>query len=177
MLLPAFTIVLAAALAPQPAVTPVPSVDLTRYQGVWYEVARFPNRFQEKCAADVTATYALRRDGRIDVVNRCRRQDGMLDDAAGVAKRVGDSTSRLKVRFAPAFLSFLPNVWGDYWILGLAPDYGYAVVGDPDRRYLWILSRAPSLDEARYSEALETARKNGFDVTRLVKTRQTAAGG
>src|SRR5215207_706553 len=93
----------------------VPSVDLPRYAGLWYEVARLPNRFEEKCAGDVTAEYTLRSADRLKVVNRCRKRDGKMTGAVGAAKladRKG-ANSRLKVRFAPAFLSFLPVVWGD----------------------------------------------------------------
>ena len=152
----------------------VPSVDLPRYAGVWYEVARLPNRFQEKCAGDVTAEYALKGTDRFKVVNRCRRQDGKVTEAVGEAKLADKKApnSRLKVRFAPAFLSFLPMVWGDYQIIELAPDYSYAVVGGPDREYLWILSRTPQLDEATYQRLTEAARSQGFDVSRLTRTKQ-----
>jgi apolipoprotein D and lipocalin family protein len=152
----------------------VSSVDFSRYAGLWYEVARLPNRFEEKCAADVTAEYTLREDGRIKVFNRCRKADGSLTAAEGVA-RLADgkgANSRLKVRFAPAFLSFLPFVWGDYQIIELAPDYGHAVVGSPDRKYLWILSRAPRIDEATYRRLTEAAAAQGFDVSRMIRTKQ-----
>ena len=151
----------------------VPSVDLRRYEGLWYEVARLPNRFEEKCAGDVTAEYALKEDGRLRVVNRCRKKDGKMTEAVGEARladREGPN-SRLKVRVAPAFLSFLPMVWGDYQIIELAPDYAYAVVGDPGRKYLWILSRNPRLDEATYLRLTEAARSQGFDVGRLILTK------
>jgi len=158
------------------AVRTVDRVDLDRYLGDWYEIARFPNRFQRACAGDVKAIYAKRADGRIDVINRCRTADGVVE-ARGVA-RVADArtSAKLKVRFAPAVLSFLPFVWGDYWILGLAGDYSWAVVGSPDRRYLWILARAPALEADRLESALAAARANGFDVGRLVSTRHTGPG-
>jgi apolipoprotein D and lipocalin family protein len=150
----------------------VPSVDLNRYLGQWFELARFPNKFQRKCLDDVRATYAMREDGRIDVVNRCRTEKG-VNEARGVARVVDTQTkARLQVRFAPALLSFLPAVWGDYWVIGLAPDYSWAVVGTPARDYLWILSRTSALSEASYAAALDTAKSNGFDVSRLVKTEQ-----
>jgi apolipoprotein D and lipocalin family protein len=104
------------------------------------------------------------------VVNRCRTADGQID-ARGVARVVDAQTfARLKVRFAPAWLGFLPPVWGDYWIIGLAKDYSWAVVGSPDRDYLWILSRTARLDDATMAAAREIARTNGFDVQRLVET-------
>src|SRR5687768_720248 len=148
----------------------VESVDLSRYAGRWYEVARLPNRFEEKCAGDVTAEYTLREDGRVRVVNSCRKKDGEVTTAEGVARpadRRGPN-SRLKVRFAPSFLSFLPMVWGDYQIIELAPDYSHALVGSPDRKYLWVLSRDPRMDGETYLRLTEAARAQGFDVGKLM---------
>lgn len=158
-----------------PPVRTVERVDLDRYLGDWYEIAKYPNRFQKKCATDVRASYARRSDGRLDVVNRCRAADGAAVEVEGVA-RVEDARTfaKLKVRFAPAYLSFLPMVWGDYWILGLADDYSWVVVGSPDRKYLWILARTPVLDPARLNAAHAAASANGFDIARLEATRQTA---
>ena len=154
---------------------PVPSVDLSRYVGTWYEIARLPNRFQEKCSGDVTATYTLLDDGDIKVVNRCRQKDGEFTTAEGLARRTGEdaSNARLKVRFAPAFLSFLPFVWGDYWIIDLAPDYSYAVVGEPDREYLWILARLPVMDGNTLSGILDRIRRQGYDTASLIITSHT----
>jgi apolipoprotein D and lipocalin family protein len=153
-------------------------VDLTRYAGRWYEIARLPNRFQQQCAGDVQATYSLRPDGRVTVVNECRRQDGSTIRAEGLARRADEKgpASRLKVRFAPAWLSFLPAVWGDYWILELDRDYRHVVVGDPSRKYLWILSRSPRLDEATHASLVDAARRLGFDTARLVRTTQSDRG-
>src|SRR5690349_17894126 len=138
----------------EPAV--VPSVDLTRYQGKWYEIARFPNRFEKSCASDVSATYTLNSDNSIRVVNECRKANGEMKRAEGKARKADSDgpTSKLEVRFAPAFLSFLPVVWGDYWVIDLAPDYSYSVVGDASRDYLWVLSRTPLMDEAKYRQAV-----------------------
>jgi apolipoprotein D and lipocalin family protein len=150
-------------------------VDLDRYAGDWFEIARFPNRFQRTCLGDVRATYARRPDGRLDVVNRCRTAEGQTE-ARGVGRIVDERTfAKLKVRFAPAWLSWLPVVWGDYWVIGLAPDYSWAVVGDPGREYLWILARAPQLDEASLALARAAARDQGFDVDRLVPTPQSGS--
>ena len=112
-----------AALASDPPLRVVDSVDLTRYAGRWYEAARLPNKFQDHCAADIVVHYALRADGRIDVVNQCRTAEDKVDSARGIARKAGDgkSNARLEVRFAPAILSFLSSVWGDYWIIGLGP--------------------------------------------------------
>jgi apolipoprotein D and lipocalin family protein len=181
----AAAVALAAAATLQPAtaraqtpapVRTVPFVDLDRYAGDWFEIARFPNRFQRQCVGDVRASYARRSDGRLDVVNRCRTADGHTD-ARGVARIVDEQTfARLKVRFAPAWLSVLPLVWGDYWIIGLASDYSWAVVGDPGRDYLWILARAPHLDEESAAAARAAARASGYDVERLVQTSHAGAG-
>jgi apolipoprotein D and lipocalin family protein len=163
--------------APSRAQTPqmvrtVPFVDLDRYTGDWFEIARFPNRFQDQCVGEVRASYASRADGRLDVVNRCRTADGQTE-ARGVARIVDERTfARLKVRFAPAWLSWLPAVWGDYWIIGLGADYSWAVVGDPGREYLWILARASHLDSDSLAAARAAARASGFDVERLVPTPQ-----
>ena len=166
---------IARAQMPAPVRT-VPFVDLDRYAGNWFEIARFPNRFQRQCIGDVSASYSRRADGRVDVINRCRTADGRTE-ARGVARIVDEQTfATLKVRFAPAWLSFLPAVWGDYWIIGLAPDYSWAVVGDPGREYLWILARVPHLDAESTALARTAARANGFDVERLVPTPQTGAG-
>lgn len=160
--------------AQAPVVRTVSYVDLDRYVGDWFEIARFENRFQRQCVGDVRASYARRADGRIDVINRCRTADGQTE-ARGVARLVDEQThAKLKVRFAPAWLSWLPAVWGDYWIIGLAPDYSWAVVGDPGREYLWILARTPRLDAESMAAARTGAQDNGFDVARLVLTPQAA---
>ncbi len=169
-------LMMAASLQSEPVRT-VDAVNLDRYLGEWFEIARLPNRFQRACAGDVRATYTRRPDGRIDVLNQCRGTDGRLIDAQGVARVVDARTSaKLKVRFAPAVLSFLPFVWGDYWIVGLAADYSWAVVGSPDRAYLWILARTPTLETGGLDAARTAARANGFDTDRLVMTRHASPG-
>jgi apolipoprotein D and lipocalin family protein len=143
----------------------VESVDLKRYTGTWYEIARYPNRFQKKCAAAVSATYTLRADGKIDVLNQCIEADGELRTAKGKAKVVDPETNaKLKVTFFWPFS-------GDYWILELDQDYTYAVVGEPKRKYLWILSRSPEMDRELYAEILERIQAQGYDTTRLILTR------
>jgi apolipoprotein D and lipocalin family protein len=152
----------------------VPSVDLERYMGVWYEIARLPNPFQDNCAGDVTATYTLLGENEIRVVNRCRGKDGKVNEVEGRARRASPDgpAARLEVRFAPAFLSFLPFVWGNYWIIDLDSDYRYAVVGEPDREYLWILSRTPDLADDTMQEILERVRAQGYELSGLIRTRQ-----
>lgn len=152
----------------------VSNLDLNKYAGRWYEIARLPNRFQDKCAGDVEATYALRPDGRITVVNKCRTRDGKVTEAAGVARRVdGAPPSVLKVRFAPAFLSFMSVVWGDYQVIALDDAHTHAVVGSPDRKYLWVLARSPELDDATCNQLLGVAKGQGFDVSRVLRTTHT----
>jgi apolipoprotein D and lipocalin family protein len=145
----------------------VPSVDLTRYAGKWYEIARLPNRFQRDCAGNTTATYTLRPDGKITVLNECRTADGRRKSATGTA-RVADPrgpNAKLKVTFFWPFS-------GKYWIIDLDPEYRWAVVGEPRRDYLWILSREPRLDAALYQQIVERAKQRGFAIEKLLKTRQ-----
>ena len=158
----------------QQALEVVPSVDLSRYAGKWYEVARLPNRFQNKCAGEVTANYSQLDGGQLKVINECRQQSGQMARAEGRARLADKSgtNSKLEVRFAPAWLGWLPAVWGDYWIIDLAPDYSYAVVGSPDRKYLWVLSRTPQLAEATYEQITRRVAAQGFEASRLVKTAQ-----
>lgn len=164
--------VLAAQAPAPPPVQAIPSVDLTRYAGRWHEVARFPNRFQQACARETTADYALLEGGAIRVTNRCLRTDGSVIEAVGRARLADPKgpASRLKVRFAPAWLSFLPMVWGDYWILDLDDDYSIALVGDPGRKYLWILARSPTPSDSLYQRMVATAAAQGFDVSKLVRS-------
>jgi apolipoprotein D and lipocalin family protein len=153
----------------------VPSVDLSRFAGRWYEVARLPNPFQEDCAGEVSVDYTRRENGDLQVVNRCRTKSGEMEEVQGVARPADPQgpKSKLKVRFAPSFLSFLPFVWGDYWILDLAPDYSYAVVGGPQRKHLWILSRTPAMDADVYEKIVDRLAKEGYQVSRLIQTDHT----
>jgi len=153
--------------------TTVQSVDLKKYAGQWYEIARYPNEFQKKCLSNVTAEYILEEGGGITVINRCKTADGAANEAKGKA-RVKDkqTNAKLEVRFAPRILSFIPNVWGDYWILDLGADYDYALVGSPDRKYLWVLSRTPEIDSTKYENMMQIARQEGYNPDRLIKTEQ-----
>jgi apolipoprotein D and lipocalin family protein len=141
----------------------VEKVDLGRYAGKWYEIASFPMFFQRRCVGDTTAQYALRPDGDISVVNRCRTEDG-FDEAVGRAWVVdGSGNARLKVSFFWPFRA-------DYWILGLDDDYRWALVGNPNRRYLWVLSRTPRLPQDQLDRALQAAAQQGFDLEALKYT-------
>ncbi|HOP41182.1 MAG TPA: lipocalin family protein [Geobacteraceae bacterium] len=136
-------------------------VNLSRYMGTWYEIARYPNDFQKGCRQS-TATYTLRDDGRVTVVNRCRVESGNKE-AHGTAKVVDPTTNaKLKVTFFWPF-------YGDYWILDLGEHYDYAIVGTPDRNYLWILSRTPEMSELLYQRLCLKIKQLGFDPERLIK--------
>jgi apolipoprotein D and lipocalin family protein len=161
------------AVEPLP-VTAVEQVGLDRYCGTWYEIAHLPNWFQRKCACNTTAEYSRRPDGKIRVINRCRKADGSYAVAEGIARKrdSNGSNAKLEVRFAPSWLGWIPFVWGTYWIIDLAPDYSYAAVGDPSRKYLWILSRTPRMDSAVCADLLGRLKNMGFKVDRLVFTTQ-----
>ncbi|NLI45717.1 MAG: lipocalin family protein [Acidobacteria bacterium] len=144
----------------------VDRVDLTRYAGTWYEIARYPNFFQKQCAGGTTATYELRPDGKITVINRCREQDGDTSEARGKAWVVDRATNaKLKVQFFWPFS-------GAYWVIELDPDYRWAVVGHPDRKYLWILSRTPALEPAVYDDILRRIAVQGYDLKPIITTPQ-----
>lgn len=154
----------------------IPSVDVTRYAGRWYEIAKFPNRFQTQCVSDAVAEYRPIGEGRVEVRNRCGLQDGTVEDVVGLARQIGAAESpKLQVRFAPAWLSFLPAVWGDYWIIDLDRAYSLAAVSEPRREYLWILSRTPTVDAETYRALLARLQAMGLDIDRLVITKQTGA--
>lgn len=151
----------------KPPLETVPYVDIQRYLGTWYEIATIPQRFQKGCTA-VTATYSLRKDGAIEVVNSCRKGslDGPRKSVRGKAWVVDKRTNaKLKVRFFWPFS-------GDYWVIGLDVDYRWAVVGHPGRKYLWILSRTPQMSEDLYRQILELVRAHGYELGGIKKTLQ-----
>ena len=151
----------------------IASLDVPRYMGNWYEIAKFPNWFQKKCVANTKAVYAIKSDGNVQVLNSCKTASGETTLAEGLAKQVGPKDSpKLEVRFAPEWLSFLPLVWGDYWVIDLDAQYQVAVVSDPKREYLWILSRSPQLDAKTYEDLLLRLQQQQFDVRKLEKTTQ-----
>ncbi|MGA9882698.1 MAG: lipocalin family protein [Candidatus Acidiferrales bacterium] len=152
-----------------PPLDTVPQVDLDRYLGRWYEIARYPNRFERKCDRDVTAEYSIERNGKIRVTNSCVKSNGAITRAVGAAKVADKSTNaKLKVVFFRPF-------YGKYWIIDLGRDYDYAVVGEPSRRYLWILSRTPKMSNDLYSSITSRLAAKGYDASKLIQARQTAA--
>lgn len=166
----ALFVVLPAVAAERPLRT-VDALDLARYMGTWHQIALLPNWFQRRCASDTTATYSANADGSVRVLNRCRDADGKPIEAEGVARRNAKYARPgiLQVRFAPRVLSALPFVWGDYWVIELTEDYGAVLIGAPNREYLWILARTPTLDAATYSRLVDVARAEGFDVGAIVR--------
>lgn len=152
--------------AAQPPLT-VKAIDLTKYAGLWYEIARFENGFENKCAG-VTAHYALRKDGKVDVRNTCHKEtpQGKARSAKGVARIVEPgANAKLKVSF------FWPFE-GDYWVLDRAEDYSWALVGEPSGRYLWMLSRTPQIDENLKADLLNRLKIRGYNTQALHWTQQ-----
>jgi apolipoprotein D and lipocalin family protein len=170
-----FLTLLGETMAQEPLpVTPVEQVDLSRYCGTWYEIARFPNWFQRKCTCCTSAEYSILPDGRIKVINRCQKADGNYSIAEGIAKKEDSdgSNAKLKVRFAPSWLGWIPFVWGTYWIIDLAPDYSYAVIGEPSRKYLWILSRTKNIVPSEYEKVISRLKGMGYDTDKLIPSGQ-----
>jgi len=155
------------------ALKTIPALDVPRYMGVWFEIAKFPNWFQRKCTGAARAEYSLQSDGTVQIVNRCRIEGGATIEAVGAARQVGPASSpKLEVRFAPAWLSFLPLVWGDYWVIDLDERYQLVAVSEPKRDYLWILARTPHVDPDAYQSLLARLSRMGFDLSRLQATPQ-----
>jgi len=170
----ALLLILAAACArvparPQPPLTTTPNVDLARYQGTWHEIARYPHWFEEGCFG-ATAHYEQQENREIRVINRCRKggPEGTPDEATGRARVVPESgNAKLKVSF------FWPFE-GDYWIIHLDENYRHAIVSEPNRQYLWILSRDPEMDAATLAALKEKIRQMGFDLAPLTLTPRAA---
>ena len=146
----------------------VPELDLARYAGTWHEIARLPMYFERKCVRDVTATYTPREDGTLAVRNACVKADGETMASDGIARLAGGGPAKLEVRFAPDWLSALPFVWADYWVIAVDDDYQWALVGEPGRDYLWILSRQPTLDKQTFEDLKGRARVHGYELAELI---------
>lgn len=158
----------------------LPSLEVPPYMGTWYQVALFPNFFQRQCVSDTTATYRQLPNGTVEVKNRCRAADGRMDEALGQARPTGTlsgttlSPARLEVSFLPAWLRWLPVGWGRYWVIQLADDGRYAVISEPTREYLWILSRQPRLSSADEATIRARLTQQGFeDLSKLQMHRHT----
>jgi apolipoprotein D and lipocalin family protein len=155
-----------------PALTALPSLDVSAYMGRWYQVAWFPNRFQQQCASDTSATYRQLPQGGIEVVNECRTKDGRSASVVGLARPAAAAVrsgrlepAQLEVSFLPPVLRWLP-FWGSYWVVQLADDGRYAVVSEPNRSYLWVLSRKPVLVPSDESAIRSRLVEQGFELAR-----------
>lgn len=139
----------------------VEKVDIQKYAGTWYEIARYEHSFEKGCS-DVNATYTLEAEGKIKVVNRCMRSDG-LSKAEGVAYATDTTNAKLKVSFFRPF-------YGNYWVLMLGENYEYALVGEESREYLWILSRTPTLSNELKEKILSKLPQFGYSAKKLIWT-------
>lgn len=168
--------VLAACGGDKPLAT-VDQVDLQRYAGTWYEIARLPQWFQRGCY-DSTATYSLNDDDTVKVVNRCQREGDEPSEAEGTARIVPDSgNAKLKVRFDNWVSKLIPTITeGNYWIIALDKDYQTVVIGEPSREYLWILARQPELNDDQYQALVQVAEDKGFPVDQLERNRALRPG-
>lgn len=151
----------------------IQTLDVPRYMGTWFEIAKYPNRFQKQCVAKTSAAYSLQKDGTVKVLNSCLLASGELEQVEGKARQIGVATSpKLEVRFAPVWLSWLPMVWGDYWVIDLDPEYQLVAVSEPKREFLWVLARTQQVDKAKYDALLQRLQAKGFDLNKLELTPQ-----
>ena len=158
------------AVEPLPELRTVPYVDPERYQGRWFEIAKYPTPFQSNCAKNTTVEYSARSCGGIAIENRCTTTEGRTRTARAVASIADEqSNAKLRVKYSPIAPA------GDYWIIDLDPEYRYTVVGDPQRHFLWVLSRTPSLDSGTYEEICQRLREQSYDPARLERTPQDGA--
>jgi len=159
--------------APAPLKT-TPKVSTDRYLGKWFEVAHFPQWFQKGCVS-ATADYSQNKDGTIGVLNTCFRADGSQRTISGVAEPVDGANNRLRVRFPGNFFARMAPVpeEGNYWIIDVSPDYRHAIVGTPDRQFLWFLSRSPTLPQSQLDRMKDIAAGQGFDLGKLVVDQHT----
>jgi apolipoprotein D and lipocalin family protein len=167
-----------AVAAPVPVLQAVSKIDLTRYQGRWYQIAYYPNAFQKQCVSGTTADYQNMSNGQVIVTNTCTKSDGSPSQVVGLARLqqprlLGIALApgvpqKLEVRFAPSWLSWVPGVWAPYWVIQLADDYRYVVVGEPHREYLWILARTPTLDPQDRDRINARLLQQAYDPTALV---------
>ncbi len=146
-------------------------VDLKKYVGLWYEIAKIPNRFQKHCKRGTTAQYRLLDNGKIEVINSCIDENGEKDEAEGIAKVV-DANSNAKLEVSFVSILGINLFWGDYWIIGLDNNYEYAVIGTPTRKYGWILSRTPKLSEEKLNGAFEILKSQGYNTKQFEMTLQ-----
>ena len=153
----------------------VPRVNLNRYLGTWYEIARKPMRHEDAAASDITASYSLFEDGSVRVLNTCLNEKGEVEASEGQAEPIDDTNAKLEVTFLPKGLRWIPFTRGDYWVMRLDEGYTTALVGDPGRKYLWLLHRNPRLDDSIRAQWIAFAQAQGYDVSDMIHPRQSGA--
>ena len=151
----------------------VSDFELNRYLGTWYEIARLPMKHQPEDSTDISAVYSLNENGTVRVQNRCLDKDQALDEAIAEATIVDGPNGKLEVSFLPEGLRWIPFTKGDYWVLKIDADYNTVLVGEPDLKYLWLLNRDVTLDEATKQEYLTYAESLGYDLSELIHTVHT----
>lgn len=146
----------------------VTKVDINRYMGTWHEIARLPNKHQDKCIK-TQAVYTMENKDEISLKNSCSLADGTTKEVKGIG-RIKDSVTmaKLEVNFVPRWLRWIGLGWGNYWIIELEPNYHYVVVSEPKREYLWILSRAEKMEKSVYEGIVNRLKNNNFDVSKLI---------
>lgn len=145
--------------------TTVERVDLDKYVGIWYEIGRLPMYFQRNCVSDVTANYVNKTDDSgIQVINKCKDDSAEYIVAEGLAKPADATGSKLKVTFLPSWIRWLPVGRADYWILARDPEYKTALVGTPDKDYLWLLARSPNISQETYAKYRQIAQQQSYDL-------------
>jgi apolipoprotein D and lipocalin family protein len=160
-------------MSQQSAVTSLGSLDLNRYSGLWYEIGRLPLKWEDAEASDITAEYTPEDDGSVRVDNRCIDKNGTPSRAIGRATPVNGQAGRLEVSFLPDFLRWIPFTKGDYWVLKIDDAYTVALVGTPDHKNLWLLAREPRIDHATEAAYLTEADRQGFDLGKWIRPRQS----
>jgi apolipoprotein D and lipocalin family protein len=151
----------------------ISNFNLNRYLGTWYEIARLPMRHQPEDSSDVSAVYTLNENNTIRVQNRCLDKDQQLDESIGEATIVDGPNGKLEVSFLPDGLRWIPFTKGDYWILKLDANYQTALIGEPHLKYLWVLHRNVTLDDAILKDYLNYAESLGYDISNLIHTVHT----
>ena len=151
----------------------VPALELGRYLGLWFEIGRLPLRFEDDGATDVTAEYSLNDDGTVRVDNRCLDAEGEPTQALGQGIPDEEHPGRLRVTFLPEALRWIPFTKADYWVLRIDEAYEHALVGTPDHKHLWLLSRTPQISDAVERTYLETARDQGYDLESWIRPAQS----
>ena len=172
-LLLATTSIVAHADTPPATNEPIDALDLGRYKGTWYEIAKYPDWNERHCAADVSTELSGSDPRKLSIVTRCVDDDGAAVEKTGVLRQLGNRDSAmLEKSYAPTWLSLVPASWSDYWVIDIDAGYTLAAVSEAGRGHLWILSRTRKIDPQTYAQLLQRLQKQGFDTDKLVATEQ-----